>query len=133
MRGDRAAFAKNSQNGLSNYGWHTSNTSRNTLIRLAYDNITGSNITNPYRYDADCVFVSISSPNASYSLVLPNLVVNVTPTRTTASPSPSQTGTGIATGNGASGMTSKKSVGRRIEMESGGWVAWGALLLAGLL
>jgi hypothetical protein len=56
--------------------------------------------------------------------VLPDLVVNVTPIRTTTGPSPSETGAGITTGNGTSAITSKKSVERRIEMESGGWVTW---------
>jgi hypothetical protein len=53
MRAAWAAFAKDPVNGLTNYGSPTYNTSEDSLIRLAYDNITGPNIINPYAYDAD--------------------------------------------------------------------------------
>ena len=66
-QGPRAAFVKKklSKRPLE-HGWYTSNATCNTLVRLAYDNIAGPNIANPYRYDADCVFVGISSTNAGH-------------------------------------------------------------------
>jgi cholinesterase len=130
MRGAWAAFAKDPKNGLSNYGWPTYNTSRDTLIRLAYDNITGPNIINPYKYDADCVFFNVSSTNSSNAPQLPDLGANVTPTSSSAAPTGSSTGTGTVTGTGATATTSK-SAGRRVEV--GGWVGLGAIVFAGLL
>jgi cholinesterase len=128
MRGAWAAFAKDPKNGLSNYGWPTYNTSRDTLIRLAYNNVTGPNVINPYRYDADCVFFKVSSTNSSIAPQLPDLGANVTPTPT--SPSSSAGPTGTATGTGAAATTSK-SAGRRLEV--GGWVGLGAMVIVGLL
>jgi cholinesterase len=130
MRGAWAAFAKDPQHGLSNYGWPTYNTSHDTLIRLAYNNITGPNLINPYKYDADCVFVNVSSTNSSSSPVLPDLGAGVTPTGTASSSLAGQTGTGTATGSGAS-ATATKSAARKMEVS--GWVGLGALLMAYLL
>ena len=128
MRGAWAAFAKDPKNGLSNYGWPTYNTSRDTLIRLAYNNITGSNVINPYRYDADCVFFNVSSTNSSSEPQLPDLGANVTPTPTSASSSAGPTGSSTGTGPAA---TTSKSAGMRVEV--GGWVGLGAMVLVGFL
>ncbi len=130
MRGAWAAFAKDPQNGLSNYGWPSYNTSHDTLIRLAYNNITGTNVINPYKYDADCVFVNVSSTNSSFSPQLPDLGANVTPTAAASSSFASQTSTGTATGSGTAATTTK-SAGRRVEVS--GWVGLGALVMAYLL
>ncbi|TVY46800.1 Cholinesterase [Lachnellula occidentalis] len=61
MRGAWATFAKDPVNGLATYGWPSYDVSKDTLIRLAYDNITGTNAVNPAMYDADCVYVNVSS------------------------------------------------------------------------
>ncbi|KAF7957718.1 hypothetical protein EAE96_003288 [Botrytis aclada] len=54
MRGAWAAFAKNPENGLTNYGWPKYDAAEDTLIRLAYNNQTGTNAANPSLYDANC-------------------------------------------------------------------------------
>ncbi|TVY37926.1 Cholinesterase [Lachnellula subtilissima] len=64
MRGAWAAFAKDPVKGLTTYGWPSYDVSKDTLIRLAYDNITGTNAVNPAMYDANCVYVNVSSTNA---------------------------------------------------------------------
>ena len=125
MRGAWAAFAKNPQKGLTTYGWPEYDTKKDTLIRLAFGNITGPNVINPYRYDADCVFVNVSSTNASNYPTLPDLGASVTPTPTSNSNSSSATGT--ATGSRGTPTTSK-SAGRK--MEIGGWVGLGAVVVA---
>jgi cholinesterase len=56
MRGAWAAFAKDPVNGLSLYqgGWPGYASSRQTLIRLGYNNLTGTNAAWPILYDAAC-------------------------------------------------------------------------------
>lgn len=128
MRGAWAAFAKDPKKGLTTYGWPEYDTKKDTLIRLAYNNITGPNVINPYRYDADCVFINVSSTNSSNFPTLPDLGASVTPTPTASSTSASSTGT--ATGSGSTPTTSKSAAGR---MEVCGWVGLGAVLIAYLL
>lgn len=97
MRGAWAAFAKDPQQGLTNYGWPQYNTSQDTLVRLGYENITGPNLINPYRYDADCVFLNVSSTDSSVEIPdLPDLGAAVTPTGngTSSTPTPTATGSG---------------------------------------
>jgi carboxylesterase type B len=56
MRGAWAAFAKDPKNGLKRYdgGWPTYDPSDRTLIRLAYNNVTGTNLAKPDVYDIGC-------------------------------------------------------------------------------
>ncbi|KAN0100012.1 cholinesterase [Hyaloscypha variabilis] len=63
MRGAWATFAKDPTKGLSTYGdgWPTYNASIETLVRLAYNNITGTNLAFPSLYDALCIYVNVSS------------------------------------------------------------------------
>jgi cholinesterase len=62
LRGAWAAFAKDPVNGLSYYkcGWPLYNPARETLIRLAYENVTGANLANPSLYDASCKTVVLA-------------------------------------------------------------------------
>lgn len=91
MRGAWAAFAKNPAEGLTKYGWPSYNTSGDTLIRLAYDNNTGTNAANPYLYDANCVYVNVSSTNSSDYGSLPSGGAATTTSSPTASASGSPT------------------------------------------
>ena len=56
MRGAWLAFAKDPVNGLRRYkgGWPQWNPAEETLIRLAFDNMTGTNLAFPQEYDATC-------------------------------------------------------------------------------
>lgn len=139
MRGAWAAFAKDPTQGLTKYGWPVYNPSQDTLIRLAYDNITGPNLINPYRYDADCVFVNISSTDNTYFPVLPDLGASVTPTGTgtgtgtvSATVVASNTATGTSSGTAAPSATSSaKSGGGKVEISA--LVGLGALFLGYLV
>jgi hypothetical protein len=118
------------------HGWHTSNATRNTLVRLAYDNVAGPKIVNPYRYDADCVFLLVSALRmlvTSRCCRIWSCFVNVTPTRTPTRPPLSQTGTRIATGSGASATTSKRAWEGALRWNPAGGSRGGLLLLADLL
>jgi len=136
MRSAWAAFAKDPKTGLTNYGWPTYNTSGDTLVRLAYDNITGANLINPYRYDADCVFVNVSSTDSSANAYpkLPDLGASVTPTGTASGTVPSQTagtsGSGTSTGS-APASTASSSDGWKFGVSI--WAGLGALAVAWLL
>jgi len=132
MRGAWAAFAKDPVKGLTNYGWPTYNTSHDTLIRLAFDNVTGPNLINPYKYDADCIFVNVSSTNSSNMPQLPDLGANVTPTGTATSAGATGSSTSTSTGSGAA-ATATKSAGGRMEVQVSIWVGLGALVIAYLL
>lgn len=119
MRGAWATFAKDPTNGLTNYGWPRYNTSQDTLIRLAYDNITGPNLINPLRYDADCGLVNVHSTDSSDNIpTVPDSGAYVMPTgnangtgmfpTATGAPRPSGTGTPPAA------KTTTASAGMRI-------------------
>ncbi|CAL3969340.1 hypothetical protein PZA11_006090 [Diplocarpon coronariae] len=128
MRGAWAAFAKDPSNGLTKYGWPRYDTSQDSLVRLAYDNITGPNLINPYRYDADCVFVNVSSTDSTVATPeLPDLGAGVTPTAGGSSATATPT-------SGSSSVPSTTSAGNpRAKIEAGIWVGLAAVVLAGSL
>jgi carboxylesterase type B len=57
MQGAWAAFAKSPTDGLTKYrgGWPQFSPSEPTLIRLAYNNVTGTNVALPDIYDKVCL------------------------------------------------------------------------------
>ncbi|KAH8667920.1 Alpha/Beta hydrolase protein [Tricladium varicosporioides] len=57
IQGAWAAFAKNASGGLRTYGggWPQYSPSEPTLIRLAYENVTGTNVALPDIYDVTCL------------------------------------------------------------------------------
>ena len=57
IQGAWAAFAKNASDGLKTYrgGWPQYSPFEPTLIRLAYNNVTGTNVALPDIYDATCL------------------------------------------------------------------------------
>lgn len=104
IRGAWSKFAKDPQNGLTEFGWPKYDPTQDTLVRIAYNNSDGPNLINPYRYDADCPFFNVSSTDLSKFGSYPDLGAGVTPTGVTP--------TGVlhmpfATGTGT-GMTSPK-------------------------
>jgi carboxylesterase type B len=56
IRGAWAAFAKDPEKGLSNYqgGWPAYDPTKNTLVRLGFNETTGTNLALPHLYDAVC-------------------------------------------------------------------------------
>lgn len=58
-RGAWAAFAKNPQSGLTEYGLPAYNPLGSTLLRLAYDNQTGPNTAFPAQYDITCPALTV--------------------------------------------------------------------------
>ncbi|RDL39412.1 uncharacterized protein BP5553_03752 [Venustampulla echinocandica] len=103
MRGAWAAFAKDPAEGLTKYGWPSYNASGDTLIRLAYDNVTGTNAVNPSLYDANCKYVNVSNtdPNAYTGLA-------------TAIPTATATNIPTASGTNAPAASTSKSAGSRV-------------------
>lgn len=72
LRGAWAAFAKDPVGGLAKYqgGWPAYNPEGETLVRLAYANLTGTNLALPGDYDSDCtdtVEVSVSAGSGATS------------------------------------------------------------------
>ena len=69
IRGAWAAFAKDPVNGLSSYqgGWPQYSPSGNTLVRLAYNNVTSMNLAMPGLYDGPCNIASSATSTSSTS------------------------------------------------------------------
>jgi cholinesterase len=122
LRGAWATFAKDPVNGLKTYsggngtGWPTYVPAGNTLVRLAYQNLTGPNLAPSEMYDSLC--------NATF-IVPPSTLVNGSTNATTIGSSGSGTGTGTAPA-----ATVTKSEGGRREMGLGLLVSLGALVFA---
>ena len=112
FRGAWAAFAKDPVNGLRIYGggngtgWPTYVPGQNTLVRLAYQNLTGPNLGPAEMYDTNCTSIFVVPAGA---------LVN-------GSTNPTATGTGTAPA-----ATTKKSIGGRTENSIGLLVFLGAL------
>lgn len=70
MRGAWAAFARDPAKGLLSYdnGWPQYNADGNTLIQLAYNNLTGTNLVASNTYDGGCTnSSSTGTPTATTS------------------------------------------------------------------
>ncbi|KAH8599490.1 carboxylesterase [Bisporella sp. PMI_857] len=130
MRGAWAAFAKDPANGLTNYedGWPSWDPTKDTLIRLAYNNQTGTNLASGYQYDGWCSYVNVSSIDISLYLNYPDINPSVPPgglaantgsPNSTTSSSPTQTGASPSSSTPGSGNSLKKPVA---------WVLVAALL-----
>lgn len=59
MMGVWAAFAKDSTNGLKEYGWPVYNPNTESLVRLGYENKGEATFVKPDVYDAVCKNVTI--------------------------------------------------------------------------
>jgi carboxylesterase type B len=95
-----AAFAKDPVNGLNSYqgGWPKYLPSGNTLVRLAYNNVTGTNLADPMLYDAAC------PTKFSYNGT----------SNGTASITASGTGSGTSSSSSATSIPSTQSGGSRV-------------------
>ncbi|KAI9649067.1 hypothetical protein NHQ30_001634 [Ciborinia camelliae] len=98
MRGAWAAFAKDPENGLTNYGWPKYDAGKDTLIRLGYNNQTGTNLASPSLYDAECPVesVAVALTNDSSTTGLTG-----TSTISSSSSSSSSSTTGPSSGTGS--------------------------------
>lgn len=128
MRGAWAAFAKDPANGLSTYGegWPTYNASAETLIRLAYNNVTGTNLALPSLYDALCIYANVSSTNTSAYLG----ISTGTPTASGTSASSTASGSGTSTGSASASSTSSAKSGGNRALDMSIMVVSGALFTA---
>jgi cholinesterase len=106
MRGAWAAFAKDPVKGLTTYGWPSYSTSSDSLIRLAFDNSTGTNAVNPSLYDANCRFANVSSTDVAGFLNIPE---DTTPSQTPSS-GPSPTGSAAPSATKNAGTRSSASL-----------------------
>ena len=127
MRGAWAAFAKDPQKGLTTYGtgWPIYDPAKDTLVQLAYSNVTGTNLISPYNYDAYCPLVNVSSVDPSVFLTFPDFNPSVpptlAPTGTTGGNTTAPTGTGAPT----TSETTKSAAGR--VGAAAGAATWGVL------
>lgn len=113
IRGAWAAFAKDPVKGLNSYqgGWPQYSPTGNTLIRLAYNNLTGTNLALPIIYDGACPtkFAYNGTNNG------------------TASGTSSSTGAATSSSSSATSTTSAQSGGNKVS--SGGFIILALLTL----
>ena len=128
MRGAWAAFAKDPVNGLNSYqgGWPQYNPTGNTLIRLAYNNQTGTNLAMPVLYDAAC---NASFPVNSTGSGTANSTATSTGSTSTATSSSGGTGTSTSSG----GVATATKSGAEVETALSFFVMLSALLVAFLI
>lgn len=90
FRGAWAAFAKDPVNGLSNYGggWPGYDVGAQTLIRLAYQNLTGTNLALGSMYDTGCPVIFEVTPVKGSASGTPS---STTPSSTTSTHAPTKT------------------------------------------
>jgi len=130
IRGAWATFAKDPKKGLTTYGegWPTWDPTKDTLVRLAFEEKSGVNLAKGYQYDGWCSFANVSSTDASVYAAFPDAMnpsVPPTPIATsTSGESPSGTGAAPAT------TTSKSSGASKLGM--GVWTMM-AVVLVGLM
>jgi cholinesterase len=93
MQGAWATFAKNPVNGLKTYkdGWPTYDVNTDSLIRLGFNNATGTFAVNPNTYDFDCNLVNVHSLDTSTLSMLPS--APFTTVAPSSKPSSTQSGT----------------------------------------
>lgn len=120
MRGAWAAFAKDPENGLTNYGWPKYDAAKDTLIRLAYNNQTGINVANPSIYDADCPVISAASTGTNGST-------------STSTSSPTETSTGTPTSSSSSGSASATVSSSGAGRSEGGLMGFVGLVGIGMI
>ena len=89
MRGAWASFAKDPSGGLGTYegGWPQFGTNELSLIRLAYNNLTGTNLVQGNAMDQSCTGI-------------PTVASNSKKTTTTTTTTPSATGSPTAVAKG---------------------------------
>jgi carboxylesterase type B len=92
FRGAWATFAKDPVNGLTNYGggWPSYDVGKQTLVRLAYQNQTGTNLALGNTYDTSCPAIFAVSNNGSSNGTTTS---SGTPSSTSSRPAPTKTKT----------------------------------------
>ena len=134
MRGAWATFAKDPAKGLSSYGdggWPMYNASGETLIRLAFNNITGTNLALPSLYDALCIYANVSSTNESAYLNFPSSAMAALTATASATASSTASGSGTPTGSAPASSSSTSSSGT--SRTEGSIVAFLSVVFAALL
>lgn len=132
MRGAWATFAKDPVAGLLTYddGWPIYDPSKDTLIRLGFNNVTGTNLVNPIVYDSLCPLARVHSTNATSYLDVAGALQNASTTTTSSSAGPTSSPTGTATGSGASASATTKGAASTVGVSSTLLVLLGASLVA---
>lgn len=134
IRGAWATFAKDPKKGLTTYGegWPTWDPTKDTLVRLAFEEKSGVNLARGYQYDGWCPYANVSNLDITKFAAYPDAInASVPPTALATS-----TGTGVsagtpsATGAAPAATTSKPSGASKLGM--GVWTVM-AVLLVGLM
>lgn len=131
MRGAWTTFAKDPKKGLTTYedGWPTWDPTKDTLIRLAFEEKTGANLAKGYQYDGWCAFANVSNTDSSAYGAFPQDVNPSVPPTPLATGTATDAGAGSPSGTGDAPAATTSAPSSASKLGLGIWTVMAAVMV----